>query len=71
MGQIGKSEISRPILSIVSTLTIKLVGHTSAIIDAFEIDPESRNKGNDQEPIQSNFTSCPKHQTGKGHLQSR
>ena len=28
---------------------------------------QSRNKGN--EPIQSNSTSCPKHQTGKGHLQ--
>ena len=26
-------------------------------------------KGNDQEPIQSNSTPSPKHQTGKGHLQ--
>ena len=24
-------------------------------------------KGNDREPIQSNSTSCPEHQTGKGH----
>ena len=29
---------------------------------------KSRYKGNDQEPIQSNSTSCPKHQMGKGHL---
>ena len=28
-------------------------------------------KGNDQEPIQSNSTAYPKHQTGKGHLQLR
>ena len=28
-------------------------------------------QGNDQEPIQSNSTSCPKHQTGKGHPQLR
>ena len=28
-------------------------------------------KGNDQESIQTNSTSCPKHQTGKGHLQLR
>ena len=26
-------------------------------------------KGNDQEPIKSNSTSCPKHQTGKGVIQ--
>ena len=25
-------------------------------------------KSNDQESIQSNSTSCPKHQTGKGHI---
>ena len=29
----------------------------------------NRLKGNDQEPIQSNSTSCPKHQRGKGHPQ--
>ena len=29
----------------------------------------NREKGTDQEPIQSNSTSCPKHRTGKGHLQ--
>ena len=28
-------------------------------------------KSNDQEPIQSNSISCPKHQTGKRHLQLR
>ena len=28
-------------------------------------------KGNDQEPIQSNSTSCPKHQMGKGQVQLR
>ena len=28
-------------------------------------------KGNDQEPIQSNSTPCPKHQMGKGHVQLR
>ena len=33
--------------------------------------PKSRLKGNDQEPIQSNATSCPKHETEKGHPQSR
>ena len=32
---------------------------------------EGRYKGNDKEAIQSNSTSCPKHQTGKGHLQLR
>ena len=26
-------------------------------------------KGNDQEPMTSNSTSCPKHQMGKGHVQ--
>ena len=31
----------------------------------------SRQKGNDQELIQSNSISCPKHQTGKGYLQLR
>ena len=32
---------------------------------------KSRWKGSDQEPIQSNSTSCPKHQTGKEHKQLR
>ena len=32
---------------------------------------EVHKKGNDKGPIQSNSTSCPKHQTGKGHSQSR
>ena len=32
---------------------------------------QSRWKGNDQEPTQLNSTSCPKHQTGKGHQQFR
>ena len=33
--------------------------------------PQSRWKGNDQEPIQSNFTSWPRHQMGKEHIQFR
>ena len=28
-------------------------------------------KGNDREPIQWNYTSCPRHQTGKKHKQWR
>ena len=31
-------------------------------------DMQRRWKGNDQEPIQSNSTSCPRHQIGKGHI---
>ena len=37
-------------------------------IDDGEVD---KKKGNDQEQIQSNSTSCPKHQMGKGHVQLR
>ena len=32
---------------------------------------QSRRKGNDQEPIQTNSTSCPRHQMGKEHMQFR
>ena len=33
--------------------------------------PRTRRKGNDQEPIKFNSTSCPRHQTGKEHKQLR
>ena len=41
----------------------------SIMVKTSEVLEDSREIGNDQEPIQSNSTSYPKHQTGKEHLQ--
>ena len=43
----------------------------SCLIDFAVVIIFATRKGNVQQPIHSNSTSCPKHQTGNGHLQLR